>query len=140
MHCLLPARPIDSELQSAGADYARLVASRLRLFTLISEFQKAIARPNGLNDAVDVLEAILPCSHAYFSIVESLLDRITAAGAAPHRGEHLRILSEMKDTLEGCNTAHPKLRATNLAHALDALVMHEAAIRLREAFDDVSLR
>jgi hypothetical protein len=133
MQCALPARLIDSEPRSPGAECARLMATREHLCTLIAEFRKAVTRPDGLNDAVKILQAILPWSDAYFSIVESLLDKITAAGAAPHRGEHLRILREMTDALERCGTAHPKRRAADLAHALDALVMHEAAIRLREA-------
>jgi hypothetical protein len=93
-----------------------------------------------LNDAIRILQTILPCSGAYFAVVESLLDKITAAGAAPHRDQHRRILLEMQRALDWCAAPDVKPVAADIAHALDALVMHEATIRLRESSELVSAR
>jgi len=116
-----------------GIDCTRLAERRKRVFALIREFQRAVAQPNGLNDAVRILGAILPCSGAYFATVESLLDKLAAAGAAPHREAHRRILREISETLDRCSGPDARPKATELAHVLDALVINEAAIRLRES-------
>jgi hypothetical protein len=118
-----------------GTDYTRLAERRRRVFALIREYHRAVVLPHGLNDALRILGAILPCSGAYFSVVESLLDKLTAAGSAPHRDAHRRILAEMRETLDRWSAPDAKPKAPELAHALDALVMHEAAIRLRGAGD-----
>jgi hypothetical protein len=140
MQFALPTRYTDVLFERPGAEYASLSEHRQRVFTLIGDFQRAVARPRGLSDAIGVLQTILPCSGAYFAVVESVLDKITAAGAAPHRDEHRRILAEMKQTLDRCAAPGAKPVAADLAHALDALVMHEATIRLREASDLVTSR
>jgi hypothetical protein len=115
--------------------YLHLAEQRRRVFALISEFQKAVARPHGRTEAICVLKAILPCSGAYFALVESLVDRLTAgltpAGAAPHRIEHRRILRGIHRTLDRCSTHDAKPEVSELAHVLDELVMYEAAIRFR---------
>jgi hypothetical protein len=118
-----------------GIDYVHLAERRKRVFALIREFQRAVARPRGLNDAVRILGAILPCTGAYFAIVESLLDKLTGDGAAPHRDEHRRILGEISETLDRVSGCDAKPVAAQLAHALDALVMYEAAIRFRDSRD-----
>jgi len=131
MQLVMPTRYTDVLFEAPGAEYTTLTERRERVFALICEFQRAVAQPQGLNEAIGVLQAILPSSRAYFSAVESLLDKITAAGAAPHRDEHRRILAEMKGTLDQCAAPGAKPIAADLAHALDALVIHEATIRLR---------
>jgi hemerythrin len=80
-----------------------------------------------------VLKELVPCSDVYFSVVESLLDKISAAGAAPHRADHRRILDELESTLERCSASGAQFATTDLVHALDTLVMHEATIRLRSS-------
>jgi hypothetical protein len=116
---------------TAGAEFASLTDYRQQLFNLVGDFQHAIARPEGEIRAVRILRAILPCSQAYFSKVESLLDKMTVAGAAPHRSEHRRIVIDIKAALERYSGTKPT--PADLAHALDDLVMHEATIRLRES-------
>jgi hypothetical protein len=113
-----------------GTEFIRLAEHRERVFALISEFRKAVVRPGGRSDAIGVLKAILPCSGAYFAIVESLLDKLTATGAAPHHQEHRRILAEIQEVLDHCSDRDAKPGAADLLHALDALIMHEAAIRV----------
>jgi len=136
----LPTGYADVLFERPGAEYASLAEHRRRVFALIGDFHRAVARPRGLNDAIGILQTILPCSGAYFAVVESLVNKITAAGAAPHRDQHRQILSEMQQTLDRCAAPGVKPVAADLAHALDALVMHEAAIRLRESSDIVSAR
>jgi len=132
---VLPTRRTDVLLDPPRTEYGSLTEHRQRVFTLIVEFQRAVARPRGLRDAVAILQALVPSSRAYFAVVESLLDRITAAGAAPHRDQHRRILAEMKQTLDRCAAPDAKPLAADLAHALDALVIHEATIRLRDSVE-----
>ena len=122
---------VDVDLRTPASEYASLAEHRQRLFTLIGDFQRALAEPRSLAQAVRVLKAILPCSDAYFSLVESVLDKISAAGAAPHRGDHSRILVELKNTLDRCSAADSPPAMPELTHALDSLVMHETAISLR---------
>jgi hypothetical protein len=132
MQLVMPTRYTDVLFESPAAEYTTLTERRERVFALICEFQRAVGRPQGLNEAIGILQAILPSSRAYFSAVETLLDKITAAGAAPHRGEHRSILAELKATLDQCTAPGAKpIAAADLAHALDALVIHEATIRLR---------
>jgi len=121
-----------------GAEYVHLAERRTHVFALIREFQLAVARPSGLTEAIRILHAIVPCSGAYFAIVESLLDKLTAAGAAPHRDEHRRVLAEIRETLDRCSAPGAKPKAAELVHALDALVAHEAVIRFRESGDPPS--
>jgi hypothetical protein len=140
MQFALPTRYTDVLFERPGTAYASLAEHRQRVFALIGDFQRAVARPKGLSDAIGILQTIVPCSGAYFAAVESVLDKITAAGAAPHRDEHRQILVEMKQTLDRCAAPGAKLVAADLSHALDALVMHEATIRLRQSSDMVSTR
>jgi len=131
MQVSLPIRGIDAGFEPRAREYVCLVEQRRRVFELIGEFRRAVSQPKRLNDAVQILKAILPCSDAYFSQVEFLLDKISAAGAGPHRDGHRRILSELKETLERCSSRGAGPTAVELSHALDTLVMHEAAICLR---------
>jgi len=120
---------------TAGTEYVHLAEHRERVFALIKEYQRAIGHPRRLSDTSRILRALLPCSGAYFALVESLLDRLTTGGAAPHREEHRRILIEIEKTLDGCSGSNSKPRAAELAHVLDALVLHEVVIRLRNSED-----
>jgi hypothetical protein len=133
MHVQLPSGFfVDVDLRTPATEYASLAEHRRRVFGLIGDFQRAVARPQGLQEALRVLKAILPCSDAYFSLIESMLDKISAAGAAPHRDDHRRILVQLRETLDRYSAPGSKRTAPDLVHALDSLVMHEAAIRLRE--------
>jgi len=123
---------VDVDLRSPATEYASLSEHRRRVFALIGDFHRAVAQPKGLQEALRVLKAILRCSDAYFSLIESVLDKISAAGAAPHRDDHRRILTQLKDTLDRFSAPGSKRTAPDLVHALDSLVVHEAAIRLRE--------
>jgi len=135
MQVVSPTRYADVLFETPASKHVSLDEYRQRVFALIGQFQRAVARPRGLSEAIGILQAILPCSGAYFGLVESLLNQITAAGAAPHRDQHRRILAEISETLDRCCAPGAKPTAADLAHALDALVLHEAAIRLREAAD-----
>ncbi len=128
-----PNQRMEEPLATAGTDCVRLAEHRRHVFALIRDFQQAVGRPRGQRDAVSVLRAILPCSGAYFAILESLLDKLTGAGAAPHREWHRRILSEITESIDRFSAPNAQPAPTELAHALDALVVHEAAIRLRES-------
>ena len=86
---------------------------------------------SGRKDALRVLKNILPYLEVYFAAIESLLDKISAAGAAPHRDDHRRILEELKSTLQRGSTSSSERPNAELVHALDELVMHEMTIRLR---------
>jgi hypothetical protein len=114
---------VAAESIELSAAPARLVEQRDRVFALIREFQRTVARPRGLYDAIRILQEILPCSGAYFATVES-----------PHRDEHRRLLEGLKQTLDRCSGSRAKPTATELAHALDALVLHEAVIRLPKSY------
>jgi hypothetical protein len=131
MQVSLPIRGIDTGFEARAREYVCLVEQRRRVFELIGEFRRAVAQPKGLNDALRILKAILPCSDAYFSQLEFLLDKISAAGAAPHRDGHRRILRELNDTFDRCSNKGVLRAAAELSHALDTLVMHEATICLR---------
>jgi hypothetical protein len=131
MHVALPARPIGAWYETTATEYASLAEHRRQVFALIGEFRGAVARPRGRRDALRILKALVPCSDTYFAVVESLLDKISGAGAAPHRTDHRRIVDELRATLEGCSSAPSESGTADLAHALDTLVMHEATIRVR---------
>jgi hemerythrin len=131
---------VDVDLRTPATEYASLAEHRRRVFALIGDFQRAVAQPKGLQDALRVLKEILPCSDAYFSLIESMLDKISAAGATPHRDDHRRILTQLKETLDRYSTPGPKRATPDLVHALDSLVMHETAIRLREFADAAATR
>jgi hemerythrin len=133
MRCELPIHYTDVIFENPGAEYASLAEHRQRVLALIGKFQRAATQPESLKEAIQILQAILSCSRAYFAFVESLLDKITAVGAAPHRVEHCRILAEMEDTLDRCAAPGAQPIVADVAHALDALVIHEATIRLRES-------
>jgi hypothetical protein len=135
MHVALPTRSFAVCYGSPVPEYASLAGYRRQVFVLLGEFRQAIARPRGRAEALRILKEILPCSHAYFSAVESMLDRISAAGAAPHREDHQRILAELKGALERCSASRGESATADLVHALDSLVMHEAAISLRASED-----
>src|SRR5258706_14374979 len=118
LHCPAPA-----------SEYASLAEHRRQLFTLIGEFRKAVGRPRGRKEAIRILKAVLPCSSAYFEIAESLLDKISAAGAAPHRNDHRGIPGELNSTLERCSASADSGTA-DLVHAVHTLLMPDATISL----------
>jgi hemerythrin len=126
-----PVRGIETGFETRAREYVCLVEQRRRVFELIGDFRRAVSQPKGSIEALQILKAILPCSDAYFSQVEFLLDKISAAGAAPHRDGHRRILREMKETFDRCSSRGAIPTATELAHALDTLMIHEATICLR---------
>ena len=128
-------RRLNGSFATLRSEYAHLVERRKHVFALIRKFQLAAARPRGQEEAIYLLHAILPRSGVYFAIVESLLDKLTAAGAAPHRDEHRHILAEIRETLDRCSMPGAEPMPAELAHVLDALVAHEAAIRFRESSD-----
>jgi hypothetical protein len=131
MNIGLPAHGIGLWSETPAPEYARLAQHRRQLLVLIGEFRQAVARPRGRRDAIRVLRGILPCAEAYFGAIESLLDRISAAGAAPHRDGHRHILGELKSTLQRSSSSDSERPNSDLVHALDGLVLHEATIRLR---------
>lgn len=119
------------ELDAAEEEHALLRVQRQRLFALIGSYQRALHKPDGAYEAVDILRAILPRSEVYFSLVEVMLDRLAADGAAPHRDEHRQILHELSLTIEHCAYAGAGEAMPELSHALDGLVIREVMIRLR---------
>jgi hemerythrin len=133
MHELLSARPVSVYNEATATEYVRLAEQRRQVFALIGRFRQAIAQPRGRKDAIRVLKELVPRSEVYFSVVESVLDKISAAGAAPHRADHRRILDELESTLERCSGSSAQSATADLVHALDALVMHEATISLRSS-------
>lgn len=127
----LPSVTRDARIAAAAAEFACLAEQRQRLFALIGEFRQALAQPARLLEAVFILRAILPSARVYFALVESLLDKIAAEGAAPHRAVHHRILGEVSRALELACAPGATPSASDLSHALDSLVVHELAIHLR---------
>ena len=109
-----------SELSPARV---RLSEHRKRLFALIREFRQTVERQNGRNDAIRILREILPCSGAYFAIAES-----------PYCDEHRRVLEDIRQTLDRYSAPGAKPISAELVHALDRLVLHEAAIRLNKPY------
>ena len=131
MHVGLPTRCAGFGWEAPVTEYARLAEHQRYVFALMSDFRQAVAQPRGRRDAVRVLKEMLPYLEVYFAAIESLLDKISAAGAAPHRDDHRRILGELKGALQRCSTSAAERPNTELVHALDELVMHEMTIRLR---------
>ena len=131
MQVWLPTPSFGLCYDAPATEYARLAQHRRQVLALLWEFRQAVSRPKGRKDAIRILKEILPCSDTYFEVVESLLDKISAAGAAPHRDDHRRILDEIKKTLARCSGSNAERPNADLVHALDALVIHEARIRLR---------
>jgi hypothetical protein len=120
-------RSVDMQFQFRACDTRkplaaprRLAEHRDRLFALIREYRQTVERQRGLNAAIRILREILPCSGAYFAMTES-----------PYCDEHRRLLEDIRQTLDRCSTPGTKPMAAELSHALDGLVLHEAAIRLR---------
>lgn len=140
MQVVLPTPYVGWWPDASAAEYARLAEHRRRVFALIGEFRRAVKHPRGRRDAVRVLKELLPCSDAYFAVIESLLDKISAAGASPHRDDHRRILDELKYTLERYSSSGAERPGSDLVHALDGLVIHEATIRLRAPENSLSTR
>jgi len=140
MQVVLPTPYVGLWPDASATEYARLAEHRRRMFALIGEFRQAIKQPRGRRDAVRVLKELLPCSDAYFAVIESLLDKISAAGASPHRDHHRRILDELKGTLERCSSSSAERAGADLVHALDGLVIHEATICLRAPENGYSTR
>ena len=138
MHVALPT-PHVGWLPDAS-EYARLAEHRRRMFALIGEFRHAVKHPRSRREAVRVLKQLLPCSDAYFAVIESLMDRISATGALPHRDYHRRILDELKSTLERCSASSAERASADLVHALDGLVIHETTICLRAPENSYSTR
>jgi hypothetical protein len=127
----LPTRCIGWCNGSPASEYIRLAEHRSQVSVLIGEFRQAVVQPRGRRDAIRILKEMLVRLDIYFGVIESLLDKISAVGAAPHRSDHRRILNELKSTLARCSDSASERPNADLVHALDALVMHEAAIRLR---------
>jgi len=122
---------VDMQFEFRACDTGELLAApvglsehRKRLFALIREFRQTVERQSGRNEAIRLLREILPCSGAYFAIAES-----------PYCDEHRRLLEDIRQTLDRCSASAAKPIAAELAHALDGLVLHEAAIRLRKSCD-----
>jgi hypothetical protein len=120
-------RSVDMEFQFRDCDTGqplaarcRLAQHRNRLFALIREYRQTVEHGRGLTAAIRILREILPCSGAYFAIAES-----------PYCDEHRRLLEDIRQTLDRCSASGAKPMAAELSHALDGLVLHEAAIRLR---------
>ena len=103
---------------------SRLAQHRNRLFALVREYRQTVERERGLNAAIRILREILPCSGAYFAMSES-----------PYCDEHRRLLEDIRQTLDRCSASGAKPMAAELSHALDGLVLHETAIRLRTSCD-----
>jgi hypothetical protein len=97
----------------AAPTTSALSEQRGHVYALIKEFQQAVARPHGLNTAIRILKAILPCSGAYFAVLES-----------PHCDEHRRILADIRETIDRCTALGANPTATELVHAVDSLVMN----------------
>jgi hypothetical protein len=140
MHVALPLHRVGVYYGTTATEYARLAEHRRQVFTLIGEFRQALAQPRGRRDAIRALRALVPCSDAYFAVVESLLDKISGAGAAPHRVDHRRILDELKSTLDRCSASNAQSTTADLVHAVDTLVMHEATICVRGSGNNSSPR
>jgi predicted metal-binding membrane protein len=131
MQCVYPVRSARARAARPIGDLFVLADHRRRLFTLIREFQRALLQPGGRHDAVVILKVICARAEVYFARVESLLDAATASGAAPRRQEHQRILGEMQAMLDQCAGGGAQPTAGAMTHALDAFVMHEAAMHPR---------
>jgi len=131
MHVELPTPYVRWRPETPANEYARWAEHRRQVFALIGQFRQAVAQPRGRKDALRILKEILSCSDSYFAAIESLLDKISAAGAKPHRDDHRRILDELRCALERCSASSAERASADLVHALDALVIHEATIRLR---------
>jgi hemerythrin len=136
----LPARAIGARYEAPATQCAGVAEYRRQMFALITAFRQAVARPRSRKEAIRLLKEILPCLDAYFSAVESLIDKISPAGAAPHRDEHRRILDELKSTLKRCSASGAEYATADLVHALDALVIREATLCLRACEDRFSPR
>ena len=135
-----PPRAVGASYEGPATQFGGVTERRRQMFTLIAAFRQAVARPRGRAEAIRILKAILPCSDAYFCAVESLIDKISTAGAGPQRDDHRRILNELKSTLERCSGTGTESAASDLAHALDTLVLREAALCLRASEDQYSPR
>ena len=131
MHVGLPTPCSSLPWEAPVTEYARLAEHQRHVCALIADFRQTVARPRGRKDALRVLKHMLPYLEVYFAAIESVMDKISAAGAAPHRDDHRRILQELKSTLQRCSTSGAERPNAALVHALDELVMHEMTIRLR---------
>jgi hypothetical protein len=127
----IPQRSPGESFATHGTAYIRLAEQREYVLALIAEFQKFVAARDRLNEAIRTLQAIVPCCGAYFSLVESLMDKLAPAGGTPHRNQHRQILAAIRDTVDRCS-AGIKPDAIELTHVLDALVIHEAAKKFPE--------
>lgn len=121
-----------ASIAALGAEQACVSEQRTRVLGLVGEFQRVIAGRQGRGQAVSILRALVPSLQMYFSLIESTLDKFTEPGAAPYRAEHRRILDEMIQTIDRCAFADPQAADSELAHALDSLVIREATMRLRQ--------
>jgi hypothetical protein len=124
-------RSVDMQFQFRACDTTRILAAsgplaqlRNRLFALIREYRQTVESDRGLNAAIRILGEILPCSGAYFAMTQS-----------PYCDEHRRLLEDIRQILDRCSASSAKPMAAELSHALDGLVLHEAAIRLRTSCD-----
>jgi hypothetical protein len=122
---------VDMQFQFRACDTGQLVAApsrpaqhRNRLFALIREYRQTVEGEREVNAAIRILREILPCSGAYFAMAES-----------PYCDEHRRLLEDIRQTLDRCSTSGNKPMAAELSHALDGLVLHVAAVRLRPSCD-----
>jgi hypothetical protein len=140
MHVAPSLHRVGVYYQTAGTEYARLAEHRRQVFALIGQFRQSVAQPRGRREAIRALKALIPCSDAYFAVVESVLDKISGTGAAPQRVDHRRLLDELKSTLDRCSASSAQSTSADLLHALDTLVMHEAAICVRGSEDSSAPR
>jgi hypothetical protein len=123
---------VDMQFQFRARDTDQLLAAptrpaqhRNRLFALIREYRQTVEGEREVNAAIRILREILPCSGAYFAMAES-----------PYCDEHRRVLEDIRQTLDRCSTSGgAKPMTAELSHALDGLVLHVAAVRLRPSCD-----
>jgi hypothetical protein len=126
-----PSKARQAELESAAAEFSCLQEQRQRLYALIGDYKRALSHPDGAGEAVGILRAILPRTEVYFSLVESMLDRLAPDGAERQREQHCRILLELGATIERCTRCPARAAMVELSHALDGFVIGEVMIRLR---------
>jgi len=126
-----PSKARQAEFESAAAEFSCIQEQRQRLFALIGDYQRALSHPDGAGEALGILRAILPRTEVYFSLVESMLDRLAPDGAAQQHWENRRILLELSTTIERCTRSPVPATMAELSHALDGFVLGEVIIRLR---------
>jgi hypothetical protein len=110
---------------------ARLLQSRRRVFGLISNFQQALARPDGLGEAAYLLRVLLVSMAGYFGELDESLQDENYANATARRRAQKRILVEIKELADRSSESGEKVLQDELAHAADAFLMQETSLRAR---------